>query len=187
MTLTACSEYGLGIQGWAGRDTPDNRKITFAASGSPRPKPSDGFFTSTWDADRRSTPWLDFTRDGSPRSADGRSLWLLEPDADAGLYVIDSLEDFTLLAEAFPQRYDNPNDPRFAPDWCQMLDGANDSLAAVHVTEAAIVDGQRQPGSGNPQFTGWDVESTLWLSPRYKVVGSAGPIDETWSLSPSSD
>lgn len=147
----------------------------------PRPKPQDGFFTSTWDPRRCTTAWMDYTRSEGHRSTEGRSLWLLEPDADARLYVIDVLDDFKALADKYRQSYDNPHNPWYSPNWCRVFDEGRSMFDAIHVTSAAVDAGKSAPGTEHPQFLGWDVESTLWLTARFTDRRCVGALSD-WTI-----
>src|SRR5438445_6696122 len=94
MTLATVTveAIGLGIQAWAGQAEPDpNRRMRPRRTEGPRPKPDDGFLTSTWDAGRRSCSWLEFMHANGERPGEDRRLWTLMPDPKATLYRIDSL------------------------------------------------------------------------------------------------
>ncbi len=177
------ADFGLGTQGWAGLGPLDDRSLRPASSPIPRPKPYDGFFTSTWDSSRCTTAWLDYMRSEGNRPTQGRSLWLLEPDADARLYVIDTLDDFKTLADRFPQSYDNPNNPWYAPNWSRVFDEGRSMFDAIHVTFATVDAGKSVPGTEHPVFFGWDVESTLWLSAKFTDCGCFGALGDDWTIS----
>lgn len=178
-TLNAV-DYGLRTQAWVGVGEPDPGRV---ASGSqptiPRPKPSLGFFTSTWDSATGSSAWLEFLRVQSERAPrDGERLWLLDPAPQAVLFVVDSLADFAELVDAYPHR-GNERNPIAAPDWRRVAEAA--PFDAVHVTNRVLHEATEwQPGDGAQQFYGWDVESTLWLRWQLGDRQCLGSISQGW-------
>ena len=55
------ADLGLGLQAWIGPSEPDPRRPWLPARDPTlRPKPIDGFFTSTWDPEHQTCPWLGF-------------------------------------------------------------------------------------------------------------------------------
>lgn len=178
--------HGLGEQAWVGVGTPGPGLLTAPAPTSgPRAKPSDGFFTSTFDGSRRSSPWLDLCRSDAftrpPRR--GECLWTFDVEEDALLYVVDSQDDFRRLAEFVPQRYNNRRDPRYAPDWNRLARREPLPFDGVHVTAKAIADATGQ-AAVYPEFSGWDIESTLWLVWRLRRPRCVGRITGGWRLEP---
>lgn len=185
ITVTV-ADFGLGAQAWAGPDEPDpNRSLRPMPTPGPRPKPHDGFFTSTWDVGRRSSAWLDFMRVTGERGPEDRMLWVLTPQPEATLYVIDSLADYKRLADEYPQRWNHPNvsskNPDYAPNWNQIATAKPLPFDGMHATEAGIQAGNVQP-PGDPRFTGWDVESTLWFAWRFIKHELVGVIYDGWTL-----
>lgn len=120
-------------------------------------------------------------REHGQRTSDGRRVWTLEPDREASLYVIDALADYRALADAFPQRWDHsPKNPSYSPNWNQIA--STKPFDGIHITNGVVEAGRAQSPKEHPQFTGWDVESTLWLIARftrYEFVGALGP---RWEL-----
>lgn len=174
--------FGLGIQGWAGQSLPDPEKLSRPArSTGPESKPPKSFFTSTLDQSTNSTKWLDYLRDNNgQRANEGRCLWALTPCPQATLYIVNSLEDYKQLADAYPKTYENRKNPCYAPDWYQIGNPSAIPFDGVHVTEKAIASGNSQ--QGYPKFWGWNVESTLWLVWRFKNVEKIGPLGDDWTL-----
>jgi hypothetical protein len=68
------------------------------------------------------------------RKGDGRALWTLVADPAAKLFVVDSLDDYTALAETYPQRSANPRNPTLAPDWAAVNAMESRPFDAVHMT-----------------------------------------------------
>lgn len=187
LSTVTVERYRLGVQAWAGQSEPDkNRAFRLCATPGPRAKPQDGFFTSTWDSARRSSSWLDFMRTQGLRAPDGRRVWTLEPDPEATLYVIDTIGDYKLLADEYPQRWNHPNvsakNPSYAPNWNRIESGNSKPFDGVHVTNAAIAAGKAQSPNEHPQFLGWDVESTLWLVWRFTGYHPVGVLGAGWEL-----
>lgn len=178
MTVTTVAEYGLGIQAWAGPTKPDYyRSIRPARTGIPTSKPSDGFFTSTWNAKERTSAWTEFMRTQGTRGAENRSLWLLTPDPTAMLFIVENEEDFGSLVEDYASETDGR---RTMPAWHLLANSETKPFDAVHVTETAAT-----ASSANPfwKFSGWGCESTLWLAMRFVAFpGCEGRISEEWRV-----
>ena len=118
---------------------------------SPRPKPNQGFFTSSWDEVSQTSAWMrSRSYRGDPNSS---APVLLSPLQSATLFVIDSIYDFDTLANQYPHKYSNPRDPRVCPDWRKLPD----LVGAVHVTASAVTN------QDNPYAHAWEIESTLWF------------------------
>lgn len=187
LPIVTVGGFSLGIQAWAGQSEPDmNRAITPGPTPGPMAKPQDGFFTSTWNPALRSSSWLDFMRTHGQRDPEGRRVWTLVPDPEASLYVIDSMDDYKVLADEYPQRWDHPNvsrkHPFYSPNWNQIATIILRPFDGVHVTRAAIEGGRAQSPNQHPQFTSWDVESTLWLTWRFTEYQLAGVLGDSWEL-----
>lgn len=174
------TDYGFGAQAWAGVGDPDARLFSRPArTEGPRAKPS-GFFTSTWDAERRSSAWLDFLRtpgatDRRPREAE--RVWTFAVSEDTRLYIVDSDDDYRRLAGFLPQHYGNPKDPRYAPNWHDLARLDPLPFDGVHVTTNALAS---PPRGDHPELSGWDVESTLWLAWPVTNARCIGRIIDGW-------
>jgi hypothetical protein len=122
----------------------------------PIEKPHGGFFTSSWDEQRKTSAWIEYHAT-TPRASESRSTYLLLPHTDALLYVIDSPKDYDRLTEAYPQRYaHNPNHPTVCPAWKDLA--AEGPFDAIHMTAAAT-------DHDLPYAHRWADESTLWFRP----------------------
>lgn len=168
---TTVGEFGLGVQAWTGPTAPDPARVNVALTQYPRPKPYNGFFTSTWDSARRSSAWLDFMRTNGRRNAEGRQLWTFVPDPTTTLLIINSEDDYPQLAHRYPHRYPNERDPRCAPHWFEIAAADSLPFEAVHVTAEAAAE-----------LDGWDVESTAWFVLRFTSSECMGAITEDWTL-----
>jgi hypothetical protein len=183
LSLTTVSEYGLESQGWTGSSDPDPAKIRFPSNTpGPKSKPPDGFFTSTLHPGEKGTSWMTYMKGNVRWTRENRSLWVLEADPEASLIVIDSMEDYRALADAFPQRWDDPSvrTPAYAPDWFALAQ-ADISVNGVHVTDAAVRDATVSAES-RLQLSGWDVESTLWMRWSFISQQHIGRIDTNGNL-----
>jgi hypothetical protein len=155
LAFTTVAEFGrLGLQVWVGRE--DFNPAIVGKNpwpSSPRPKPSHGFFTSSWDEVSKTSAWMRsrsyILRSDSERDAPV----FLNPVLSATLLVIDSVDDFDRLASQYPQTYPNPRNPTVRPDWARLAG----LIDAVHVTARAVTD------EDNPYAHAWEVESTLWF------------------------
>jgi hypothetical protein len=152
--LLTVAEFGLGLQAWVGQSDFDPAMVGKTAwPTSPTEKPSHGFFTSSWDKESQTSAWMRSRSYARRDDSERRIIVLLKPDPDATLFVVDSIEDFDTLANAYPQMYSNPLNPRRCPNWGGLAGIAD----AVHVTNRAVTDRE------NNYAHAWEVESTLWF------------------------
>lgn len=168
INAVSVADFGLGLQAWLGGRPFDPSLVELTSwPALPRCKPDHGFFTSTWKEDRRTSAWIEF-KATTHRAFEAASIWLLEPNPDASLYVVDSPADWAALVEAYPHRYENPRNPTVCPNWRTLTSGS--PFDAVHVTTEALID------RSQPYTRLWQVESTLWLRSRLTLLGeySAG-------------
>ena len=148
------AKFRLGLQTWVGREDFDPAivgKNTWPSL--PSEKPSHGFFTSSWDEESQTSAWMRSRSYASRDDNERRKPELLKPDSDAALFVVNSIEDFGILATAYPQASSNLLNPRVCPDWGSLAD----IVDAVHVTDRALTDLE------NWYAHAWEVESTLWF------------------------
>ena len=177
MNLVTVESFGLGVQGWAGESRPvPERLLKPGSTAGPTPKPHDGFFTSTLHEGDCSTAWIDYSKvHGLDRESAGRLLWMLAPQPDATLYVINGEEDYEELSSQYPKRWDPPvKSPVVAPDWNRIANLVGGQIDGIHVIELA---------ASSSWLRGWDVESTLWL--RWSFVGGpacVADIGERWEI-----
>jgi len=176
LPTSTVAELGIGTQAWAGRGEPDCTRSWRPAPDQPRSKPVDGFFTSAWDAARRTCPWLDHLRGHGNRGPEGRRLWLLDPDPDARLYVIDGLGAYVRLADEYPRRWDGRVRPTlYEANWYAMADPDVLPFEGVHAKQTAIEN-------GGSRFRGSDIESTLWFRWSFMHVECAGAITDSLAV-----
>jgi hypothetical protein len=109
------------------------------------------------------------------RRPEGRSAWILSPDPDAVLYLIDSVDAYERLVEVCPQRYPGLNALPPHADWRHLGDSAALPFDGVHATQHAIE-------TGDPRFSGWGVESTLWFRWRFSAFVNAGPVTAEFTV-----
>lgn len=157
--ILTVAEIGLGVQGWFGPREPDATQVLRPGpTPGPQAKPS-CLYTSSWNRTTGSTAWVDFIKRYPKRAREDRRLWKLWPRQDARLCVIASVADYEDLANAYPKRWsDQRSSPLYAADWAQVPSDA------VHVTAEAVVALESRPGNAQPQFHGWNVESTAWFA-----------------------
>jgi hypothetical protein len=155
LAFTTIAEFGrLGIQVWVGRE--DFNPAIVGKNPwprSPRPKPSHGFFTSSWDEVRQTSAWMRSESYMLRADPERNAPVFLSPVPSATLLVVDSIHDFDTLASQYPQRYPNLRNPTVRPHWARLA-GLVDAL---HVTASAVTD------DDNPYANAWEVESTLWF------------------------
>jgi hypothetical protein len=153
LTGTSVAEFGLGIQAWWGREAFDPAQVD--RGGWPEVsvyKPKNRFFTSSWDRERQTSAWVEYQAT-TARISEPRRVWLLKPDPNAALYIINTPDDFTALAETYPDSRRRRPEP--CPYWEHIAqEGGFD---AIHMTAAAVVDHNLWYANA------WTVESTLWF------------------------
>jgi hypothetical protein len=120
----------------------------------------------------------EYTRTTATRSGWGRWLWLLVPEPDAALYVVDSQDDYRRLTDAYPQGWNNPavKSRDRAPEW-HRLSSPDTPIEGVHVTQVAVAKAQKLPPLGV-----WAVESTLWFAWRFGTQECVGHLQDDWTL-----
>jgi hypothetical protein len=157
-------EYGLGVQAWLGAGPYDPGRVEEVAwPTQPIEKPQHGFFTSSWDDERKTSAWIDWQATQPVRAAEKRTVHLLVPHPNAVLYVIDSPDDYDRLVDGYPQhRSDLPDHPQVCPNWERLAQEGH--FDAIHMTAAAVLDKDRWYAHR------WEVESTLWFHPKLTVV-----------------
>ena len=169
--LRSVGELPLLTQGWLGSSAPNPLLLTQGSDKTPRPKPSQGFFTSTYDRQRQTTAWADKVCREWPERGRGRRLWLLEPDPDASLVLLDGPVDYAAFARDWPLSH-GPKHPTHV-DWRQLYETVSSlPFDGVHMTAAgaaALDDSGERWAVGHS----WEVESTLWLRWRLHLAADA--------------
>lgn len=92
-------------------------------------------------------------RQHGTRRGEQRLLWLLEPNREAALYVVDRKEDYEDLANGHPKRWaESAVSTRLpaAPDWNAIALQVGTRIDGIHVTDSALHSSQA--------LWGWDVE-----------------------------
>lgn len=189
MAIATAEAAGLGTQAWSGVGEPGPARVPNQEwPARPSPKPDKQFFTSTWNFSTSSCSWLERQRiwhrnpsGGGRLPRPGERLWLLDPVPTTLIFVIDTLDDFKELAARYPhRRKDNPRDPTLAPNWRHISESAQ--FSGVHATENAIEAVAAQLPADQPRFSGWDVESTLWL--RWSLTNQRchGRVVGVWTV-----
>jgi hypothetical protein len=159
------AEHGLGVQAWLGIGAFDPAKVGRNQwPTGPGEKPEHGFFTSSWDAQRATSPWIEYWAT-TPRAArePARQIWLLHPRPDARLYVIDGAGDYEGLVQDYTQRYgDRSVSSRVpaAPYWSRIA--AAGLFEGIHVTARAV-----RAYAQYSYARSWTVESTLWFKAAF--------------------
>jgi hypothetical protein len=187
--VTTVAEFGLGIQAWSGERDPSPEQFAFRPwIGAPRDKPIT-LFTSTWDPQRQSMSWLDRLRSNLLEGQVTRAvrpdekLWLLEPDPNATLFIIDSFDDYRRLTEQYEYRWRGkdagPNYLR-GPDW--PLIAETRPFDGVHFTGNARQPAEGRLASDPVPLVSWDVESTAWFTFSLTVLECIGSIADDWTV-----
>jgi hypothetical protein len=153
------ADFGLGTQAWWGAEPYDPDRVhPVRWPNQPIEKPQHGFFTSSWDG--QTSAWIEY-QGRTERAAEPRRVQLFFPRPDARLYVVASSDDYELLAEQYPQRYENPKRSPL-PDWHSLA--SEGPFDAIHMTAAALSDTSLWYAHS------WAVESTLWFRPKLTLL-----------------
>jgi len=126
-----------------------------------------GLWTSTYDPTLGSA-WIQWCLQEKFQSSPWHG-WILTPDPDARIYVIDTVSDLQELWEQFPWIEENPLFP------CRSLDfvSIGTHYDAIHLTEI----GQHRTRLTSPvNLYGWDCESTFWFRWKFVDVVDAGEL-----------
>jgi hypothetical protein len=130
-------------------------------------KPHDGgLWTSTYDNEYGSA-WVQFclseTYEIDRENPTWQNCWLLDPDPEARVYVIDDYPDLDWLIKEYGHTRKGSemlSERMTFPDWVRM----SEDYDAVHMTE----EGQWKTRLSHPHnLYGWDCECTLWLRWRF--------------------
>ena len=154
----------------------------------PHAKCEGGFWTSSLDEDGE-CGWVKWTRRNS-FSTHGVEVqvWKIVPEEDLDIYVINSLEDLLDLVDEYGFQ-DHPvldREEGFShkyPDW----EAVSEDYDAVRLTSKgqtetrmprmrSKIEGLEQKWEGEfpPDLYGWDCESTLWFSWKFKTIERFG-------------
>lgn len=116
-------------------------------------KPTGGLWTSTYLGAAQGSAYVQFCQQHGYQDWLAMPAWLLTPDPNAKICVIDSYLDLVLLAEDFrlhPMRYGSPY-----LNW-QKISQHYDGL---HLS----AQGQQATRASDPGLYEWDCESTIWF------------------------
>ena len=130
-------------------------------------KPDGGLWTSSA-RDGEPCAWIQWCRREGYGIGPNTRAWWLEPDPDARVVQIDSVDDMEWLLE----RYERPGQSvgeMFAPfDYEAMAE----SVDGVRITE----QGEAETRFAQPGLYGWDTESTVWFDWQFRDVTDGGPV-----------
>jgi len=121
-------------------------------------KPLFGLWTCTYA--KGGSAWVDASKDMRLCNPYELNWFLLDPDPQARVLVINTLADLKELLAEFAR----PTDPRI-PDWMASelqrpdFERMSERWDAMHLTEV----GQHHTRLTAPNLYGWDAESTLWF------------------------
>jgi hypothetical protein len=120
------------------------------------PEPAGGLWTSTVTGHDSgfASAWTDWAR-GEEFVPANTPMSVLRADAEARIYRIDGRSDLDALRGQYPA---GPLDV----DW----EAVGRDFDAVHLT----AKGAQETRYGLPNLYTWEVESTLWLRPRFTIV-----------------
>lgn len=125
-------------------------------------KPEGGLWTSTWDAGKQSSAWVDWCRDEDFDQEVANRWFLLTPYANARILTIDTVADMETMYKQYPDQM-----PSFS--FLNMIDFERmaQDYDAMRVTER----GQWATRLSHPRnLYGWDCESTCWFRWSFSQV-----------------
>lgn len=133
-----------------------------------KPAPGTGLWTSTWGEESRDSEWVECYRRlfGSPEDL---CWFLLTPEPDARIYVIDSYHDLAGLIQCFPLAQERLSHPHFVGIDFERMSEAYDGLYLTLEGEA------RLHLSFPLDMNGWDCESCLWFRWCFRSVEKIEP------------
>jgi len=123
-------------------------------------------WTSSWREETQDSAWVEWCQGNDFRKPYNLDWYLLTPEADAKLYVIDSLADLHELLHAYP--WDQPKwreygFSRTAIDF--------EKLALEHDGIWLTEQGNEETHLGYPDdLNAWDCECVLWFKWRFTEV-----------------
>lgn len=120
-------------------------------------KPKWGLWTSTYDAERHTSAWVDWCLAEEFGDVTAGSWFVLTPDPSARVFVIDGLAALEHLTDNYPEPGTEAYTRRFFA--CLDFERLAQEYDAIHMTEA----GQWATRYSTPNLNGWDVECTLWF------------------------
>lgn len=122
-------------------------------------KPIGGLWTSTWDAKKRTSSWVEWCKDEDELTFIADTHWfLLTPKADSRIYTIDTLADLEWLVDRYPLDLRGTGLEMMRDRYLDYVRIAQE-YDAIHLTE----EGQWRTRLTFPNLYGWDVESTVWF------------------------
>ena len=132
-------------------------------------KPHGGLWTSPFDEENKTCGWVDWCLSEQLEWLD-KDWWLITPDDDLNIYIIDSVEDVKELV-------DKNNLENSYISWLACIDfeGLRDQekIDVVHLTE----EGQWKTRLVQKySLYGWDCECWLWLNWKIKSVRNINEI-----------
>ncbi|HUY78026.1 MAG TPA: hypothetical protein VMV29_14730 [Ktedonobacterales bacterium] len=173
----------LCAQLWMGKQEPTPQTLQVARNSHPMHtfagKPEGGLWTSTWDEQAQTAEWLDWLRSEEPGWLEPLQGWLLIPQHDASVYVIDGVADLQRCISAYPRqdaamRQFLDEHPTLR-SWMLAREIDHEAIHAAgyvgfHLTSA----GQHRTRHSQPDLYGWDVECTVWYEWAFADVR---PVD----------
>ena len=126
-----------------------------------RQKPKGGFWTSSWQEETQDSAWVEWCRGEDFDGVDEKMWFLLTPNPDCKLYIIDSQQDFHRCLMEYGQPASIASiDPIFAQKRVIDFEKLAKEYDGLHVTEhGSYVNHLSYPNDLNA----WDCESTLWF------------------------
>lgn len=146
-----------------------------------KPAPGTGLWTSTWDAEEKTSDWVEWCSGENFGTPYSDNWFLLTPKSDVKLYIIDGAGDLTRLLKEYEwidPFYRNRLDERFMRRFATGIDFERlaQEYDGLHLTHR----GNNQLHlniMGDHDLNAWDVESTVWFRWCFsKVEKIATPV-----------
>lgn len=166
-----------------------------------KPDSNQCLWTSSWLNQPDFSDWIKWCKIEKFESS-VRQGFLLDPQKDARIFEIDSIDDYISLRDNYTTIFSEINlaDEMFKTLQLRVVDFELMSLDidAIHLTKNGqyethlpllTVGGNKnlanRLGFDTTALYGWDCESTLWLNPKYENIEYIGEIHvsfEDWNL-----
>ena len=124
-----------------------------------RPKPHGGLWTTDWDEENQSSPWIRFCIDEQFANIYQTTWWLLKPDPKARIYVINDLTDLNNIVRRFHIK-------GYGQEIQIDFEKAAKHYDGIFLTE----QGQQKTKNTIPNLKGWDFACTLWFHWKFNAI-----------------
>lgn len=180
----------MDTQVWVGSEEPTADRvgpIKNSDSGPPK-KPEGGLWTSTFkttEDDEVSSGWIEWMKAERWCNVKNPEKWVLEPEEDVDVYVIDSVEDAIEIMVP-DERYKGMSMQEYRIDWAEVFGIRDyDAIRLTHEGQIATrfpdkkytEEGRVKTGYDRGySLYGWDCECVLWEGWNFTDVEYAGEV-----------